>query len=48
MTFGETNYKLLQLHFHRPSEHLIGGKNFPMEAHFVHPRSPARSPSSVS
>jgi len=31
-----TTYKLLQVHFHRPSEHLIGGKNFPMEAHFVH------------
>ena len=29
-------YKLLQVHFHRPSEHQIGGKNFPMEAHFVH------------
>src|SRR5436190_6811046 len=29
-------YKLLQMHFHRPSEHQIGGKNFPMEAHFVH------------
>jgi carbonic anhydrase len=36
MSFGEAKYKLLQLHFHRPSEHLIGGKNFPMEAHFVH------------
>ena len=33
---GDVKYKLLQLHFHRPSEHLIGGKNFPMEAHFVH------------
>jgi carbonic anhydrase len=31
-----TSYKLLQVHFHRPSEHLVAGKNFPMEAHFVH------------
>ena len=29
-------YKLVQFHFHRPSEHLIGGKSFPMEVHFVH------------
>ena len=36
MTLGDTKYKLVQLHFHRPSEHLIRGKNFPMEAHFVH------------
>ncbi|MGJ4927277.1 carbonic anhydrase [Bradyrhizobium sp. HKCCYLS2038] len=36
LRLGETNYKLLQVHFHRPSEHQIGGKNFPMEAHFVH------------
>jgi carbonic anhydrase len=33
---GDVKYKLLQVHFHRPSEHMIGGKNFPMEAHFVH------------
>ncbi len=36
LTLGDTKYKLLQVHFHRPSEHTIAGKNFPMEAHFVH------------
>jgi Carbonic anhydrase len=36
LKLGDTTYKLLQVHFHRPSEHLIGGKSFPMEAHFVH------------
>ena len=36
LTLGDTKYKLLQLHFHRPSEHTIAGKSFPMEAHFVH------------
>lgn len=36
LKLGDTAYKLLQVHFHRPSEHMIGGKNFPMEAHFVH------------
>ena len=36
LRLGDTTYKLLQVHFHRPSEHLIGGKSFPMEAHFVH------------
>jgi len=33
---GEASYQLLQFHFHAPSEHLVGGKPFPMEAHFVH------------
>jgi carbonic anhydrase len=33
---GSDSYTLLQYHFHHPSEHLIGGKNFPMEVHFVH------------
>ncbi|MEX1083460.1 MAG: carbonic anhydrase [Xanthobacteraceae bacterium] len=36
LTLGKDTYRLLQFHFHRPSEHLIGGKSFPMEAHFVH------------
>ena len=36
LKLGDTTYKLVQVHFHRPSEHQIGGKNFPMEAHFVH------------
>lgn len=36
LTVGKEHYTLLQVHFHRPSEHMIGGKNFPMEAHFVH------------
>jgi carbonic anhydrase len=36
LTLGDAKYKLAQVHFHRPSEHQIGGKNFPMEAHFVH------------
>ncbi|ACT58615.1 carbonic anhydrase [Hirschia baltica] len=32
---GKT-YKLIQFHFHTPSEHTIHGRHFPMEAHFVH------------
>ena len=30
------DFTLLQFHFHHPSEHQISGKDFPMEAHFVH------------
>ncbi|NPA87271.1 MAG: carbonic anhydrase family protein [Epsilonproteobacteria bacterium] len=29
-------FKLLQFHFHTPSENTINGEYFPMEAHFVH------------
>ncbi|NVN85419.1 MAG: carbonic anhydrase [Rhodopseudomonas sp.] len=36
LKLGTVKFGLLQLHFHRPSEHMIDGKNFPMEAHFVH------------
>jgi carbonic anhydrase len=36
LTAGKDAFALLQFHFHHPSEHLIGGKSFPMEVHFVH------------
>ncbi|MBM3224681.1 MAG: carbonate dehydratase [Candidatus Tectomicrobia bacterium] len=29
-------YKLVQFHLHTPSEHTIGGKQYPMELHLVH------------
>jgi carbonic anhydrase len=29
-------FELKQFHFHTPSENQINGKNFPLEAHFVH------------
>lgn len=31
-----TEYKLVQFHFHQPSEHQFNGKNFDMELHLVH------------
>ena len=30
------NFRLVQFHFHHPSEHTINGASFPMELHFVH------------
>jgi carbonic anhydrase len=36
LKLGNDLYELMQYHFHRPSEHLIGGKSYAMEAHFVH------------
>jgi len=35
MSEGKT-YKLLQMHFHTPSEYTIGGKQSPMVVHLVH------------
>lgn len=36
MLIGQTRYDLVQFHFHHPSEHLVDGKAFDMEIHFVH------------
>ncbi|GGO09474.1 carbonic anhydrase [Saccharibacillus kuerlensis] len=36
MTLDGEKYKLLQFHFHHPSEHQVDGKNAEMELHFVH------------
>jgi|HubBroStandDraft_1064217.scaffolds.fasta_scaffold00074_50 carbonic anhydrase len=33
---GGAKFDLVEFHFHRPSEHEIGGRPFAMEAHFVH------------
>lgn len=29
-------FNLVQVHFHTPSENMLNGKSYPMEAHFVH------------
>lgn len=36
LKIGEESFPLVQLHFHEPSEHAVGGKKFPAELHFVH------------
>jgi carbonic anhydrase len=36
LRLGDRSYGLTQFHFHHPSEHLVDGKRFAMEAHFVH------------
>lgn len=39
LTVGDESYRLLQYHFHSPSEHTVGGEHFPMEMHLVHQSS---------
>lgn len=36
LTFGGSEYKLLQLHFHSPSEHAKSNNRYPLEVHLVH------------
>ena len=36
MILDGLSYELLQFHFHRPSEHLVGGVFYSMEMHLVH------------
>jgi carbonic anhydrase len=35
-TIDNTRYELVQFHFHHPSEHLLDGRAFDLECHFVH------------
>ena len=36
LAFDGKMYELIQFHFHTPAEHLIYGKQYPMEMHLVH------------
>src|SRR5258708_5356710 len=36
IVFNEIEYKLVQFHFHLPSEHTVDEKHFAMELHLVH------------
>lgn len=38
LKIGNEVYPLIQFHFHEPSEHVIGEKQYPAELHFVHIR----------
>ncbi|SEM85886.1 carbonic anhydrase [Nitrosomonas marina] len=39
---GNETYPLIQFHFHEPSEHVVGDKQFPAELHYVHVREDGR------
>jgi carbonic anhydrase len=36
LTSGGTVFKLVQVHFHTPSEHTFSGETYPLVGHFVH------------
>lgn len=42
MISGGTAFDLVQVHFHTPSEHAMGGKRYPLAAHFVHATADGR------
>ena len=35
---GDDSYRLVEAHFHNPSEHTVDGRRFALEAHLVHRR----------
>jgi carbonic anhydrase len=36
LTIGDEQFKLVQYHFHAPSEHTVKGQHHAMEMHLVH------------
>ncbi|MGB5322680.1 carbonic anhydrase [Lutimonas sp.] len=36
IAYNQTNFNLVQIHFHEPSEHTINGIRYPIEIHLVH------------
>ena len=36
LRIGTKAFRLLQFHFHTPSEHAVTGRRYPLEIHFVH------------
>lgn len=36
LAIGAKRYRLLQYHYHAPSEHAVNGRHYPMEIHLVH------------
>ncbi|MCL2590029.1 MAG: carbonic anhydrase [Betaproteobacteria bacterium] len=39
LNLDDKTFELQQFHFHTPSENLVNGKSFPLEAHFVYKNS---------
>lgn len=45
LEFENKQYELKQFHFHKPSEHIVDGKQYEMEVHFVFVNSSKTKPS---